>query len=227
MKIDFKITNLKYLKYALFFPVVLTLVACEGRYNPRDQDSVEVTTDSIQRVKISQDNTEMEMHPGAYTYIVDPHDIVVPVVEADSIASTDPEGAEEEKLGPVEIIVSSPRLDLQVNRPPLFGEECLDMEYPVKCSSDKVAAFIRNNLEFPEAAISAGHEGKQLVTIHVTEEGKVNDIQVEPEHNNCESCQTAAYSVVAAMPDDWVPALEDGKSVGTKVTIPIEFKTLD
>lgn len=219
---------LKYFKPIIILPILIVLGACEGKYNPREHDSVELSMDSLQRVKVSQDNTEIEMAPGAYTYIVDPHDVTVPVIEADSINEPQVKTSfQEEKLAPVEIIVSSPRVDLMENRPPIFSKSCLEEEYPVKCSSDKVAEFIRDHLEFPEEAVSAGHEGKQMVSLHVNKDGSVEDIRVETIGNGCKSCQTAAYSVVAAMPEDWAPAMDDGSPVGATIMIPIEFRTIE
>jgi TonB family protein len=204
------------------------LIACEGKYNPRDHDNLDIPTDSLISLKVKQDNLDVEPDPGSYTYITNPEALVVPVVEADSISDSKSETKViAENLAPIQIVVQSSQSDVKENRPPLYSVECLHAAYPVKCSSDKVAEFVRENLKFPEEAAITGYDGVEIVSLQVTEEGAIEDIQVESRKNGCRDCQTSAYSVVAAMPDQWIPALENGKPVRAKITIPIEFKTLD
>lgn len=154
--------------------------------------------------------------------------MVIPVVEADHISNQKSESTiSAQNMTPIQIVVRSSQTDLKQNRPPLYGEECLDAEYPVKCSSDKVTQFVREHLKFPKEALISGYDGVEIVSLQVTKKGTVESIEVRSRKNGCRDCQTSAYSVVAAMPDRWVPALENGEPIATTVTIPIEFRTLN
>lgn len=221
-----KITNNKkieiYLKNILCATAFIGLIACEGKYNPRVEDVSVAVTDSFQRVKTSQDNSRVE-NESAYTYIIDPEEMVFPVVTADSVSGD----SSNEMLSPIAIVVQSTRKDIEENRPPLYGEECLEQPFPVRCSSDNISAFVRENLEFPESATGQTVQGIEMVTIRVSKEGKISDVKIESSESNCDSCKEAAYSVVSSMPAQWLPALKDGKPVSTRITIPIEFKTLN
>jgi TonB family protein len=207
--------------------VLTTLISCEGKYNPRHQSGLDVSPDSLS-LKVKQDNLDIDPEPGSYTYIIRPEDMVVPVVKADSITSSKSELKETvQKMAPIQIVVQSSLTDIEKNRPPLFSEQCLTAEYPVKCSSNKIAHFIRENLKFPTDAVITGYDGVEMVSIQINKDGEVDNIEVQSNKNGCKDCQAAAYSVIAAMPDKWVPALENGNPVATEVTIPIEFTTLN
>ena len=201
--------------------------SCEGKYNPRSANQAVEKVDSFDRIKVSQDHTDVDKIRGSYTYIIEPEAMVYPVVKADSITSKDSGHLSHTEMPTIDIVVESSKMDVMENRPPLYGETCMEAEYPVKCSSDNVANYIRENLEFPEEAMVDGKSGPEMISFYVSKSGDVEDIKVSSAHSSCEGCRSAAYAVIAAMPNKWTSALEDGKPVRAKITIPIEFKTLD
>ena len=211
-----------------FLITSIFLMGCEGKYNPRDHSSLDIPTDSLMSLKVKQDNVDVEPDPGSYTYIIKPEAMVIPVVKADSITDQKSESTVTKRnMAPIQIVVQSSQADIEENRPPLYGEECLAAEFPVRCSSDKLTHFVRDHLEFPAEATTTGYDGMEIVSIQITKEGSVEDIQVQSDKTVCKDCQTAAYSVIAALPDKWLPALENGKPVTSTVTIPIKFRTLN
>lgn len=220
-------------RLTLFFNVLILLtftffIGCEGKYNPRDNANLDTPTDSLMGLKVKQDNVDVEPDHGAYTYIIRPEGVVVPVVTADSISDEKPRlDVTAQDMAPIQIVVQSSQADIEENRPPLYGKECLTAEYPVKCSSEKITQFVQENLELPEEATTTGYDGIEIVSLQITKDGAVEDIQVQSGENDCRDCQTAACSVVAALPDRWVPALENGEPMTTTVTIPIRFRTLE
>jgi protein TonB len=87
--------------------------------------------------------------------------------------------------------------------------------------------YLKDNLEFPPAAVDEGKEGTVFVDFIVGSDGAVRDAtatsftyeEVEP------AFQTEALRVVNAMPL-WIPGRQQGKPVDVKFSVPITFRLL-
>jgi hypothetical protein len=115
--------------------------------------------------------------------------------------------------------------DLNLNRPPLFDRSCLNANYPVKCSNEKIRAYLKENLSYPKTAIADNYEGVEVVSIRINKEGELEPgVTLLTESTPCQGCAKAAVMTVSQMPDNWVPALKNGEVVATRINIPIRFK---
>jgi hypothetical protein len=115
--------------------------------------------------------------------------------------------------------------DITLNRPPLFGKECLDAENPEDCSNDAVQAWMRENLDYPEAALEEGHDGYEYATFTVNPNGEVfySDIEIKSMDKPCEGCKKVVKKAILKMPD-WLPALRNGKPISSEVALPVRFQ---
>lgn len=115
----------------------------------------------------------------------------------------------------------------ETDRPPLFDIICLTEKDPEECSNEKINDFIKSNINFPNNAITSGHDGLELVTFVIDETGTIEDrIKVLSKETPCKNCAKAAVDVVSKM-EKWTPAMREGKPVKTRVTLPIRFETKD
>ncbi|NRA51050.1 MAG: TonB family protein, partial [Phaeodactylibacter sp.] len=114
-------------------------------------------------------------------------------------------------------------LDGNDPKPVFKGCETLESSAAQKnCTSEKVIAFIQENLKYPEAAKKEGKEGMAVVSFTVAKNGALTDIKVVKSAGSI--LDEAALSVVRQMPD-WVPAKDDqGKSIATTMSLPFQFR---
>jgi TonB family protein len=107
---------------------------------------------------------------------------------------------------------------------PVFkGCEQLELEEAQqKCTTEKLMAFIQQNLKYPQAAKEAGQEGMAVVAFTVSKTGAVTDIEVVKSAGA--SLDNAALAVIRQLPN-WIPAKdENGQVVAAKMTLPFRFK---
>ena len=81
--------------------------------------------------------------------------------------------------------------------------------------------FIIDNVKYPEAAKTAGIQGKVFVTFTVTKTGKLDKISVTQKVNDLLDAE--AIRVISLMPD-WIPGEDKGVKVDCEMTLPINFK---
>jgi len=108
-------------------------------------------------------------------------------------------------------------------KPVFKGCETLELEAAQqKCTTEKLMAFIQQNLKYPEAAKAAGQEGMAVAEFTVSKSGAVEDIKVIKSAGD--ALDQAAVAVIRQLPD-WVPATdESGHPVAAKMTLPFKFK---
>lgn len=108
--------------------------------------------------------------------------------------------------------------------PPLF-EGCDDLlispEQRQACSTPKLQAFIKTNLQYPDSARIRGIEGVVVVRFQVSEEGKITALELV--RNIGAGCGQEALRVIRSMPA-FTPALRNGTPIATTMTLPIRFK---
>lgn len=81
--------------------------------------------------------------------------------------------------------------------------------------------FISSNLKYPAEALSAGIEGRVIVTFVVEPDGTVSNIQVKK--NPSDLLSEEAVRVMKMMPT-WKPGKLNGKAVPVSYVIPVEFR---
>ena len=116
----------------------------------------------------------------------------------------------------------------EFDRPPVFDGICLTKETPeamFECSNQGLVDYVqKRTIEYPEAARFLTQDGLEYVTFTVDKDGKIKDnIVVVSKKDPCQGCEEAAADIVASMEDKWYPAILNGKTVNTRLTIPIRF----
>jgi TonB family protein len=82
---------------------------------------------------------------------------------------------------------------------------------------------IEKELRYPDIIRKAGKEGNVLLEVFVGATGKVNSVEiVDGFHPELDRIAKGAVSSVA-----WIPAKSNGKSVSSKIKIPIIFSLVD
>jgi protein TonB len=85
----------------------------------------------------------------------------------------------------------------------------------------KMAAFIKENLKYPEDAANYSIQGRVIVKFVVEEDGSISDIKVV--RGVHPSLDAEAVRVVKLMPK-WQPAERGGKPVRSRFNFPVYFK---
>ena len=80
--------------------------------------------------------------------------------------------------------------------------------------------YISDNIKYPESAINKGIIGNVLVTFIVSKEGKA--IAPRITGSVCPSLDKEALRLISTLPE-WSPGNENGNSVNTWYTVPVEF----
>ena len=89
---------------------------------------------------------------------------------------------------------------------------------------EKLAQFIKDNLQYPQEAKAANKEGKVYVSFVVDATGKVTDVRMEK--RMAYGMDHEAMRGVRMMPD-WTPGKENGQPVAVQMTLPIHFALSD
>jgi len=88
------------------------------------------------------------------------------------------------------------------------------------CSTEKLFAFVGENMKYPELAKKAGVEGMVVVKFIVGEDGAIRNAEAVKTIGG--GCDEEALRVVNAMPN-WVPGVKDGKTVAAEMALPFKF----
>ncbi len=87
--------------------------------------------------------------------------------------------------------------------------------------------YLRKNLTYPETARMLDQEGLVYLHFYVTEEGKMEEIEVMNPEENHPLLNQEALRVSKAYPHNWTPSLENGVPVKSEMRLPIRFKLSD
>lgn len=86
--------------------------------------------------------------------------------------------------------------------------------------------FIADNLQLPsEMQNPHAITVKVWLKFHVSETGKLSQINVEGKMPECAACAAEALRIVQLMPD-WIPGSINGKTVDSWFVLPIKFDPL-
>lgn len=151
--------------------------------------------------------------------VVDEYTEATPViVEEGKISTIDQDGDldVEEGIGPQE---EAPKEVEHVEEIVAFVDE--DPVYPGGMGA--FAAFLRDNIQFPQTAIEMGISGKCLVGFVVNKNGEVSDVKTLRGVTGCPECDREAERVVRLMPR-WTPGKVGGKPVKSRYQVPVNYK---
>lgn len=117
----------------------------------------------------------------------------------------------------------------EFDRPPIFGSECLTVEDQFACSNNQLQEYVADNfLDYPDPALRKNQEGLEYVTFTLDKDGNFEgNLKVVSKKDPCQGCSEAAIDIVNNMEDMWFPAIKDGKTVKTQLTIPVKFNLID
>ena len=114
----------------------------------------------------------------------------------------------------------------QLDRLPLFSEDCIGAADPEACSNDAISDFMREHLNYPEKAADQGQESIEKVIFVIDQQGHIEKpVKVLSKEKPCKGCSDAAVNAVLEMPA-WVPAMKNGRAVKSKVVLPVIFNNL-
>lgn len=121
-------------------------------------------------------------------------------------------------------------LALFVNKEVIFSEEKIVEIDPPKIISDimpefdggleKMYHYLQSNINYPEAAINTGTQGRVYLKFIVEKDGSISNISVLSEVGF--GCTEEAVRVVKSMPN-WKPGEHMGKKVRVIFTLPVSF----
>lgn len=112
---------------------------------------------------------------------------------------------------------------LEVDEVPHFAgceEEPVD-SLRRECADDKMLAFIYDNLQYPEEALSLKTEGMVVVQFIIEADGTVTNATIVRDIGN--GCGDEAVRIVKSMPA-FIPGKLDGLPVRVKYFLPVKFK---
>lgn len=95
-------------------------------------------------------------------------------------------------------------------------------EYPGGISA--LMTFLKNTLKYPKDCEAAGIEGRVVMRFVINEDGSISDM--EPVNSPDERLTAEAKRVISLMPK-WTPAMDKGKKVKMRYSLPITFRLPD
>jgi len=109
------------------------------------------------------------------------------------------------------------------NKMPIFPGECeliSDLQEQARCTESNLIFFLLNNAPYPEEARNNGLRGRVFVEFTINKTGEAEDIKIiKSIHPTLDS---SAINAVRLLPT-LIPAVQNGKPVKSKYTIPINF----
>ncbi len=117
---------------------------------------------------------------------------------------------------------AAPTSKAKTGHGPVCSNECSGSTNPGACTEVLMQEKLKD-VELPNYTYPRGYSGVEYITFEVQTNGKVNGYQVVKQSVLCPPCIQKAVNLVAEM-DDWRPAIQDGVTVKSIVTVPVYFK---
>lgn len=95
-----------------------------------------------------------------------------------------------------------------------------DEETQFNGGAEAMQKFISANVRYPKDAISKNVQGRVFLSFIVKKNGKIKKVKVE--RGVYPSLDREAKRLILTMPK-WIPGVNDGKNVNTRVRLPINF----
>ncbi len=114
-----------------------------------------------------------------------------------------------------------------VERMPVFPgcEDIIGRKEQKDCMDEKLKAYVKKELKYPEIAKENGVEGTVVVTFKIMDDGTFSDIKVLRDIGA--GCGKEALRIIKKMNVEelnWIPGIERGKSPDVQFNFPIKFK---
>lgn len=101
------------------------------------------------------------------------------------------------------------------------GCEDQTKEKRAACASTKMFSYLRESVQYPDAAKAEGLEGRAVVSFVVDKSGKIRDIKVVKDPGN--GMGEEAQRIIEKSPD-WIPGVHKGDKVNVQYILPVTFK---
>ncbi len=101
--------------------------------------------------------------------------------------------------------------DTILNRPPIFSG-----------AIGLIIPTVFENIKYPESAKENGISGQVIVTFKIDKNGKMSDFHVDNPLGY--GLDEEAIRVLKLIPEEWLPALKDGKPVDSKFSFPVNYR---
>lgn len=120
-------------------------------------------------------------------------------------------------------VVAEPMADATTTSATVEGEIFEVVEYMPEFPGGMQAClqYLAKGIKYPVVAQDAGEQGRVIVQMIVTKEGKIANVKVVK--GVSEALNNEAMRVVSGMPQ-WKPGKEKGVAVNVKYTLPVMFK---
>lgn len=112
--------------------------------------------------------------------------------------------------------------EAKVGHGPVCSNTCNYTTNPNACTEALMQEKLKD-VELPNFTYPRGYSGVEFVTFEVQTNGKVNGYQVVKQSVLCPPCIQKAVNLVAEL-GEWHPAIQDGITVKSMVTVPVYFK---
>jgi|GEM_PF-3836248 len=89
-------------------------------------------------------------------------------------------------------------------------------------NQNAIYEYIASHVVYPEEAREAGAEGTVIATFVVRKDGSVGDVKILRSVHPALNAEV--FRMLNAMPPDWKPAKQKGKSVNFQYNVPVKFK---
>lgn len=104
------------------------------------------------------------------------------------------------------------------------ADPLISNEQQQKCTAEKIIAFIKQHLIYPENAKENKIEGVVVVALHIDEQGVVRKYELIRDIGG--GCGEEALRVVKQLPP-FTPAKAGGQAIASKLSLPIRFNAID
>jgi TonB family protein len=125
---------------------------------------------------------------------------------------------------PTTKVVKTKPITKPVKPAPIADEDeiftIVEQQAEYKGGQDEMYRYLSKNIKYPENASREHISGKVFTSFVVSKTGEIKDVKVEKGIGY--GCDEEAVRVIRNMPN-WQPALQDGKPVNSKFTLPIVF----
>ena len=103
-------------------------------------------------------------------------------------------------------------------------EHFKNAEERTACSTSKLYEFIYTNIQYPKEDRDSNVQGHCIVQFVIGADGSISDIDVKRSPSERMKAEVIRMmNVMAAMPEKWIPARQDGKAVAMRFTLPVKF----
>ncbi|GHT17395.1 hypothetical protein FACS189429_1370 [Bacteroidia bacterium] len=102
--------------------------------------------------------------------------------------------------------------------------ESVEVAPSFKGGNSALMQFLQKNLQYPDAAVNAGEQGRAMVKFEVDTRGKIRDVTIIKSVSLL--LDREATRVINSMPA-WQAGMQQGKPVNCYFTLPVAFKLAD